>query len=219
MVTGSSGAASSAVSRRASSGSAIISEGSRILWLGLTTLLRALLGKGHDRSHNFRLDLGALVDGDVGNHHIGCDVDVRKLALETAAGRQRRPPAGALIVVHRAYDIRGNGTLHERRKRHQKVNGNFVSFQRPGHFDHVVRALGVPHQNERAGLACGSRLNDLGNGRFPGQMPYRFGLGALRVERGGKFIHAGREHAEPSSQEIHAGLGSLRDTARKQANE
>jgi len=50
-------------------------------------------------------------------------------------------------------------------------------------------------------------------------MPYRFGLGALRVERGGKLIHACREHAEPSAQEIDAGLGSLSETAGKQANE
>src|SRR5215470_15905734 len=46
-----------------------------------------------DGALNFRLDLWALVHGDVGNAHATTEIDVRELAMKTSIGEHRRAPA------------------------------------------------------------------------------------------------------------------------------
>ncbi len=46
-----------------------------------------------DGALNFRLDLGTLVHGDVGNAKVATEIDVRELAAIAGIGRHRRAPA------------------------------------------------------------------------------------------------------------------------------
>src|SRR6516225_10367244 len=88
-----------------------------------------------------------------------------------------------------------------------------IGLERASHIDHVVRTLRVPHQDERAGVAGGSLLHDVFDRRRPIHMPGHFGFDALGLELAGQAIHAGREHAEPASQQEHARLSGKRAVA------
>jgi len=107
------------------------------------------------------VDPAALVDADVGNGPIVSHVNVGELAVEAAVGGQRCAPAGRLIVVDRPHDVRRERILHERGESHQEVDGNLARLERTRHIDHVVRALGVPHQDEGAGVARGPLVQDV----------------------------------------------------------
>src|SRR5262249_34284851 len=75
------------------------------------------------------------------------------------------------------------------------------------HVDHVVGALGMTDENERAELAGLVRLYDARNRRFPGQVAHGLGFDSLAPQVGGEAVKPGREHAKPSAQQINASLG------------